>query len=97
MRLTQRSILLAMLAIGSIVASTIAVYFLLVVGDTTIGSIISLNGVVGWALLYAYWRGWEPARYWGAAACFIASIASISVGNLSVTFCSTSRLRSPTT
>ena len=83
-RLTQRTILLAMLAIGSLVASAIALYFLLVIGDLTIGSIISLNALTGWVLVYAYWRGWEPARYWGAAACFIASIASIWVSNLPV-------------
>jgi rsbT co-antagonist protein RsbR len=83
-RLTQRTILLAMLAIGSLVASAIAFYFLLVIGDITLAAIISLNGLTGWALVYTYWRGWEPARYLGAAACFIASAASISVSNLPV-------------
>jgi len=73
-----------MLMIGSLVASAIALYFLLVMRDITLAAIVSLNALAGWALLYAYWRGWEPARYWGAAACFIASIASISVSNLPV-------------
>lgn len=82
-RLTQRNILLAMLAIGSLVASAIALYFLLI-GNTALAAIISLNGVSGWALVYTYWRGWEPARYLGAAGCFIASVASIFVGNLPV-------------
>lgn len=75
-----------MLFVGSFVASAIALYFLLVVGDIRLGSIISLNGLCGWVLVYTYWRGWEPARYWGAAACFIASIASISVSDIQVTF-----------
>jgi rsbT co-antagonist protein RsbR len=84
MRLTQRTILLAMLIIGSLVASMLALYFLLVSGDIPIATIISLNALTGWVLVYAYWRGWEPARYGGAAGCFIASIASISVSNLPV-------------
>src|SRR5690242_15249261 len=73
-----------MLAIGSLVASAIALYFLLAVGDITLATIISLNAISGWVLVYAYWRGWEPARYWGAAGCFIASIASILSSNLPV-------------
>jgi anti-anti-sigma regulatory factor len=60
--------------------------YLLVIGDITIAAIVALNGLTGWALLYAYWRGWEPARYFGAAACFIASIATILVSNLPISF-----------
>lgn len=84
MKVTQRTILLAMLTIGSLVASIIALYFLLVVGDRIIAAIVAVNALSGWVLVYTYWRGWEPARYLGAAACFIASIASISVSNLPV-------------
>jgi rsbT co-antagonist protein RsbR len=84
MKLTQRTILLTMLLIGSLVALAIALYFLLVLGDTTIATIVALNAASGWVLVYAYWQGWEPARYLGAAGCFIASVASISLSNLPV-------------
>ncbi len=46
-RLTQRTILLAMRAIGSLAASAIALYFLLDIGDTTIASIIAINAITG--------------------------------------------------
>lgn len=73
-----------MLGLGSLVASIITLYFLVAIGDVTIASIVSLNAISGWVLFYAYWRGWEPARYLGAAGAFISSIASISVSNLPI-------------
>ncbi len=81
MRLTQRSILFTILATGSFGATLIAIYYVIVVRDMRISAIIFANATTGWALTYSYWRGWEPARYLGAAACILANVAALFVSD----------------
>lgn len=81
-RITQKTILLAMLAVGSLAATLIAVYYLVIIRDLSTAGIILANGLTGWALTFAYWRGWEPARFVGAAACIIANLGTALVSPL---------------
>jgi rsbT co-antagonist protein RsbR len=81
-RLTQRTILIAMMSVGSLAAMLIATYYFVTIRDYSIAGIIITTGITGWILTYAYWRGWEPARYIAAAGCILANLASPLVSDL---------------
>lgn len=86
MKLTQRIIVLTMLAIGSLAATAIVLYYLFIIGNPTLAAVISINGVGGWLLTYVYWRGWEPARYIGAATCMLVSVTTPLISDMPLSF-----------
>jgi rsbT co-antagonist protein RsbR len=81
-RLTQKAIVLAIMTLGSLAATLIATYYLVVVGNPTIAGIVFAIGLVGWPLTYAYWRGWEAARYVATTGCIAANLAAPLVSDL---------------
>jgi anti-anti-sigma regulatory factor len=86
MRYTQRTVLLAILAFGSFVSTLVSIVYLLIVRDQLTAGVIICDAVIGWVLVYSYWRGWEPARYVGAASALLASVATVSFSNLPLSF-----------
>jgi anti-anti-sigma regulatory factor len=83
---TQRSVLLAILAFGSLVSTAVAVYYLLFVYELSVAGITFSNAVFGWGLFYAYWRGWQPALTLGAASAMLAIVSSILLANIPISF-----------
>jgi rsbT co-antagonist protein RsbR len=85
-KLTQRTILVAILTIGSLAATLIAGYYLVALRDVGVAGIIFANALAGWVLTYAYARGWEPARYIAAGACVVTNLATAFVSDLPMSF-----------